>query len=118
MTQQQSGSQFDDDLTVGMDENESFSTDSINLFEFTGDEESPLARLKTIILSIDWEITDEILQQLKEELLDLNDVWAGDKIKQVYVQGLDKIGKYIYKEKANAHPNARAAAEPGNSARP
>ncbi len=102
---QHSENQYDD-LTVGMDENESFSTDSINLFEFSGDEESPIARLKAIILSIDWEITDKILQELEEELLDLNDVWAGDKIKQVYIQGLDKIGKYIYKEKANAHPNA------------
>ncbi len=103
---QQSGNQFDDDLTVGMDDDGSFSTDSIDLFEFTGDEESPIARLKTIILSIDWEINDDILQQLDDELVDLGDIWAGDKIKQIYIQGLNKIGKYIYKEKANAHPNA------------
>jgi len=103
---QQSGNQFDDDLTVGMDGDGSFSTDSIDLFEFTGDEESPIARLKTIILSIDWEINDDILQQLDDELVDLGDIWAGDKIKQIYIQGLNKIGKYIYKEKANAHPNA------------
>ncbi len=94
---QQSGSQFDDG---------SYATDSIDLFEFTGDEESPIAKLKTIILSIDWEINDDILQQLDDELVDLGDIWAGDKIKQVYVQGLSKIGKYIYNEKANAHPNA------------
>jgi pilus assembly protein FimV len=103
---QQSGNQFDDDLTVGMDNNESFVTDSIDLFEFTGDEESPIARLKTIILSIDWEINDDILQQLDDELVDLADIWAGDKIKQIYIQGLKKIGQYIYKEKANAHPKA------------
>ena len=103
---QHSENQYDDDLTVGMDDHDSFSTDSINLFEFTGDDDSPIARLKTIILSIDWEINDEILQQLKEELLDLNEIWAGDKIKQVYIQGLDKIGKYIFKERARSHPNA------------
>ena len=104
---QQSGNQFDDDLTVGMDNNEgSFSTDAIDLFEFTGDEGSPIAKLKTIILSIDWEINDDILQQLDDELVDLGDIWAGDKIKQIYIQGLNKIGKYIYKEKANAHPKA------------
>ncbi len=102
---QQSGNQFDDDLTVGMDD-VSYETDSIDLFEFTGDEESPIARLKTIILSIDWEINDDILQQLDDELVDLGDIWAGDKIKLVYVQGLSKIGRYIFKEKANAHPNA------------
>ncbi len=103
---QQSGNQFDDDLTVGMDDSDSFSSGSIDLFEFTGDEESPIARLKTIILSIDWEINDDILRQLDDELLDLGDIWAGDKIKQVYIQGLSKIGKYINKERAGAHPNS------------
>ncbi len=103
---QQSGNQFDDDLTVGLDDDGGFSTDSIDLFEFSGGEESPIARLKTIILSIDWEINDEILQQLDDELMDLVDIWADDKIKLVYIQGLSKIGKYIDKEKAAAHPNA------------
>lgn len=103
---QQSGNQFDDDLTVGLDDDGGFSTDSIDLFEFSGGEESPIARLKTIILSIDWEINDEILQQLDDELMDLADIWADDKIKLVYIQGLSKIGKYIDKEKAAAHPNA------------
>jgi pilus assembly protein FimV len=103
---QQSGNQFDDDLTVGMDDSESFSTGAIDLFEFTGDEESPIARLKTIILSIDWEINDDILQQLDDELLDLGEIWADDKIKQVYIQGLNKIGKYINKERARAHPSS------------
>ncbi|HIQ37755.1 MAG TPA: hypothetical protein EYH36_07145, partial [Desulfocapsa sulfexigens] len=103
---QQSGNQFEDDLTIGFEDNDTFSTDSIDLFEFTGGEESPIARLKTIILSIDWEINDDILQQLDDELVDLADIWANDKIKLVYVQGLNKIGKYIYKGKANAHPNA------------
>jgi len=103
---QQSGNQFDDDLTVGLDNDGSFSTDSIDLFEFTGDEESPIARLKTIILSIDWEINDDILQQLEDELVDLGDIWSDDKVKLIYIQGLSKIGKYIYKEKANAHPNS------------
>ena len=103
---QQSGSQFEDDLTVGIDEDETFATDSIDLLGIGGDESSPIARLKTIILSIDWEINDDILQQLDDELHDLGEIWAGDKIKQVYVQGLSKIGRYIYKEKAGAHPNS------------
>jgi len=103
---QQSGNQFDDDLTAGLDDDGAFSTDSIDLFEFSGGEESPIAKLKTIILSIDWEINDEILQQLDDELVDLADIWADDKIKRVYIQGLSKIGQYIEKEKAAAHPNS------------
>ncbi len=101
------GSQYDDDLTVGMDEyDDSLQTGDVDLFEYVGDEESPITRLKTIILSIDWEITDDILRQFNIELLDLKDIWANDKIKLVYIQALEKISKYIYKEKANSNPNA------------
>ncbi len=101
------GSQYDDDLTVGMDEyDDSFQAGDVDLFEFVNDEESPITRLKTIILSIDWEITDDILRQFNVELLDLKDIWANDKIKLVYIQALEKISKYIYKEKADANPNA------------
>jgi pilus assembly protein FimV len=104
--EQHTGSQYDDDLTVGMDEYDSLQTGNVDLFEFVGDEESPITRLKTIILSIDWEISDDILRQFNIELLDLKDIWANDKINLVYVQALEKISKYIYQEKANANPNA------------
>lgn len=107
MVAQQSGRQYDDDLTVDTDAyDDTFSTDYVDLFEPLGDEDSPIAKLKTIVLSIDWEITDEILHQLNEELQDLKDVWAGDKINLIYIQALEKIGHYIFAEKANAHPNA------------
>jgi len=104
---QHTGRQYDDDLTVGADEySESFSTDYVDLFEPLGDEDAPIAKLKTIVLSIDWEITDDILHQLNDELQDLKDVWAGNKINLIYIQALEKIGRYIFTEKANAHPNA------------
>lgn len=104
---QQRGRQYDDDLTVGAEEYaESFSTQYVDLFEPLGEEDAPIAKLKTIVLSIDWEITDDILDQLNDELQDLKDVWAGNKINLVYLQALEKIGKYIFAEKANAHPNA------------
>lgn len=99
--------QYDDDLTVVADEyNDSFQTDNVDLFEFPSYDESPIARLKSLVLSIDWEITDDILRQFNEELVDLKDIWADEKIYLVYVQALEKISKYIYQEKANANPNA------------
>ncbi len=105
--EQHTDSQYDDDLTIGADEyDEAFQTSDVDLFEFGSDEESPISRLKTLVLSIDWEITDEVLLQFNEELLDLQDVWAGDKVRTVYLQALGKISKYIYHEKADAHPNA------------
>jgi pilus assembly protein FimV len=100
-------SQYDDDLTLGSDEfDDSYYTDADDLFEFSTNDESPISRLKSLVLSIDWEITDEVLLQFNEELIDLKGIWAGNNINLVYVQALEKISKYIYQNKANSHPNS------------
>jgi pilus assembly protein FimV len=107
VVKQYTENQYDDDLTVGTDDyDDSYYTGSVDLFEFSNDEESPISRLKSLILSIDWEITDDILMQFNEELLDLRDIWANEKINLVYVQALEKISKYIYQKKADSHPSA------------
>jgi len=107
VVKQYTENQYDDDLTVGTDDyDDSYYTGSVDFFEFPTDEESPISRLKSLILSIDWEITDEILMQFNEELIDLRDIWANEKINLVYVQALEKISKYIYQKKANSHPSA------------
>lgn len=108
MDQYTENGKYDDDLTIGSEEefDDSFETGNIDLFEFGGEEESPIDRLKTLVLSIDWEITDEVLSQFNDELIDLKDIWADDKINMVYLQALEKIGKYISREKADSHPNS------------
>lgn len=93
-----------EDLTQFADE--SFDNDEVDLFEFTDDEESPLLRLKSIVLSLDWDITEDTLSELTEELSHLRSLWDGDKVAQIYLQGMDNIGKYLQKEGAYAHPNA------------
>lgn len=93
-----------EDLTLFA--NESFDTQDVDLFEFTSEESSPLTRLKSIILSLDWEINDEILQELADELDNLQGMWQGDKVAEVYLQGLAKIGNYIRTKGAYAHPNS------------
>jgi pilus assembly protein FimV len=93
-----------EDLTLFA--NESFDTQDVDLFEFTSEESSPLTRLKSIILSLDWEINDEILQELADELVSLQAMWLGDKVAEVYLQGLAKIGNYIRTKGAYAHPNS------------
>ena len=93
-----------EDLTQFADE--SFDTDEVDLFEFTGDDESPLTRLKSVILSLDWEISDEILDELVQEVASLKGIWEEDKVAQVYLQGLEKVGNYLRREGAYAHPNA------------
>lgn len=108
MVEQNTDNQYDDDLTIGTEDYgvESYSMDDVDLFEFSSDDDSPISRLKTLVLSIDWEITDDVLRQFNEELTDLKDIWAGKKYNLVYVQALEKISKYIYQKKADAHPNA------------
>jgi pilus assembly protein FimV len=102
------GNQYDDDLTVGLDEiaDESFDTGYVDLFEYSGEEESPIARLKTLMLSIEWEITDQVLIDFNDELLQAQQLWAEDPVKLVYIQALQKISKYIFQKKSNAHHNA------------
>ncbi len=93
-----------EDLTLFADE--SFDTQDVDLFEFTSEESSPLTRLKSIILSLDWEINDEILQELADELQELQSTWQDDKVAAVYLQGLNKIGGYLRSKGAYAHPNS------------
>jgi pilus assembly protein FimV len=93
-----------EDLTLFADE--SFDTQDVDLFEFTSEETSPLTRLKSIILSLDWEINDEILQELADEIQELQSTWQNDKVAAVYLQGLNKIGGYLRSKGAYAHPNS------------
>ena len=107
MVEQYTENQYDDDLTDGSGEyDDSYYTGADDLFDYTPDEESPISRLKSLVLSIDWEITDDVLLEFNEELLDLRDIWAGEKINLVYVQALEKLSKYIYQKKAESHPSA------------
>ncbi len=107
MVERNTDIQYDDDLTVGADDyDESLYDGDVDLFEYVGEEESAITRLKTIILSIDWEITDAILRELNEELHELRDIWYNEKINLVYIQALDKLSKYIYQERADANPTS------------
>ena len=67
-------------------------------------EHYPLSELKNLILSIDWEITDEILEKLLQQIKDLNMTYEHDKIVLTFLQILNSLGGYIKRNRANAHP--------------
>jgi len=73
-----------------------------------GDEpqDSPLRGLKTVLLSIEWEITDEAMTILIGELDKLEDKYKDDKNLLLFLRLLATAGKYIKSSKANAHPGA------------
>ncbi|OEU44627.1 MAG: hypothetical protein BBJ60_11735 [Desulfobacterales bacterium S7086C20] len=69
-------------------------------------EVSPLWDLKAIILSIDWEITDEIMTRLTEQIGRAKNAYNEDKTILLFLQLLDSVGKYIKTNKADTHPDA------------
>jgi hypothetical protein len=64
----------------------------------------PLSELKNLILSIDWEITDEVLEKLLQQIEDLNMIYKHDKSVLTLLQILNSLGVYIKKNQAKAHP--------------
>ncbi len=79
---------------------------SLALEEAGGDvEDTPLKELKSIVLSIDWEITDEIMTKFLEQVDALKDAYSDDKIVLMFLQLLGSVGKYIKAKKASADPD-------------
>lgn len=84
--------------------------DQFQSIDFNEDSEDPadypLKELKGIVLSIDWEITDEIMTKFAEEIGRLNNRYKDDTILLMFLKILHLVGKYIAIKKAGAHPNA------------
>lgn len=66
-------------------------------------ENSPIKELKSIVLSLEWEITDAVMEKLEEEIHKLETLRQADKIILAYLQLLGSLGKYIRKKLARAH---------------
>jgi hypothetical protein len=64
----------------------------------------PLTELKNLILSIDWEITDDILEQFLQQIQDLKLTYKHDKIVLTFLQILNSLGQYIKTNRAKSHP--------------
>lgn len=64
----------------------------------------PLAELKNLILSIDWEITDDVLSKFIQQIRDLKLTYKHDKIVLTFLQILNSLGDYIKTNRAKSHP--------------
>lgn len=64
----------------------------------------PLGELKNLVLSIDWEITDEVLQKFIRQVNDLKSAYKDDKINLTFLQILGSLGEYIKTNRGKAHP--------------
>ena len=68
--------------------------------------EYPLKELKAIILSIDWEITDDIMRRLAEQVIELKKKNKGDRIVFMFLQLIGSIGEYIRTNRGKSHPDS------------
>jgi hypothetical protein len=66
----------------------------------------PLTKLKSIVLSLDWEITDEAMRGFFQEIQRLEDRYSNEKILVSFLHLLESTGKYIKIHKGKAHPDA------------
>lgn len=62
--------------------------------------------LNAILLSIEWEITDEIMERFMAEIERLKHVYKNDKIIFSFLQLHGSVGKYIRAKRVTAHPDS------------
>lgn len=69
-------------------------------------ETAPMEKLKSLVLSIDWEITESCLTDLIEETDVLLPQHEDNRYAHTLLRMLRAVGAYIRKHKVQAHPNA------------
>jgi polyhydroxyalkanoate synthesis regulator protein len=65
-----------------------------------------LEKLKSVVLSIDWEITEACLTDLISETDTLLPHFQEDRIPHALLRMLRAVGRYVRRHKAQAHPDA------------
>ena len=65
-----------------------------------------LEKLKSVVLSIDWEITEACLTDLINEADALLPSFQEDRIPHALLRMLRAVGRYVRRHKAQAHPDA------------
>jgi len=65
----------------------------------------PLKELKSTILAIDWEITDDVLDTFIGQLDGLLEQFEDDKAIHTLLKLLKSLGKYVRTHKSKAHPD-------------
>jgi hypothetical protein len=64
---------------------------------------SPLKDLKSTVLSIEWEVTDQVMERFDKEVNKLSELFAEDKIILGFLKILHFLGRYIRVKGVEAH---------------
>ncbi|MBF0241787.1 MAG: hypothetical protein HQK64_04825 [Desulfamplus sp.] len=65
-----------------------------------------IAEIKSVILSLEWEITDELIHKLDGEVQKLQSHWQNSKIHLSFLQMFKSIGSYLISKGASSHPDS------------
>ncbi|MBL0714269.1 MAG: hypothetical protein JJV98_11265 [Desulfosarcina sp.] len=66
----------------------------------------PLDELKSLVMSIEWEITDDIMERFVSHGETLKKRYKEDRILVMFLQLLGSLGLYVKSNKGKAHPKA------------
>ena len=71
-----------------------------------GHSKDPLDELKSLVMSIEWEITDDIMERFLSQIDSLKTRFGEDRILIMFLQLLGSLGLYVKTNKGKAHPIA------------
>jgi len=71
-----------------------------------GHSDDPLDELKSLVMSIEWEITDEVMERFLAQVDSVKTRFETDRILVMFLQLLGSLGLYVKTNKGKAHPSA------------
>lgn len=71
-----------------------------------GHSKDPLDELKSLVMSIEWEITDDVMERFLAQIDSLKTRFGEDRILIMFLQLLGSLGLYVKTNKGKAHPIA------------
>jgi hypothetical protein len=69
-------------------------------------DQSVLSNLDSVMLTLDWEISDETMSSFLSEVTSLKSVLSQDRVLGGFLKILHSLGKYIQRRKGQTHPDA------------
>jgi hypothetical protein len=66
----------------------------------------PLIELKSLVLSLEWEITDEVITDFLIHTNNLIEFYHNDKVNLTFLKILRSLGKYIGANRSKSHPDS------------
>ena len=83
-----------------------FADDDVESARAGGEASDPLDELKSLVMSIEWEITDDLMERFVGQVEILKKRYQDDRILVMFLQLLGSLGLYIKSNKGKAHPSA------------